>query len=68
VRQDVLLSDSPGELLQRFRVPEPVELRWIELASALPAHPSSIPGLVKSWMAQARHTDPAHAGSAREAA
>jgi len=32
VRQDVLLSDSPGELVQRFRVPEPVELRWIELA------------------------------------
>ena len=46
VRQDLLLSASPGELVQRFRVPEPVELRWIELALGVPSVQSSVPALV----------------------
>jgi hypothetical protein len=33
-RTDVTLASEPEELLQRFRVPERVELRWIELAVA----------------------------------
>lgn len=33
-RTDVPLVTEPDELLQRFRVPERVELRWIELAVA----------------------------------
>ena len=31
-RTDTPLSAHPYELLQRFRVPEPVDLRWVELA------------------------------------
>ena len=46
VRQDLLLSASPGELVQRFRVPEPVELRWIELALGVPTVQGYIPALV----------------------
>ena len=33
-RTDISLVSEPEELLQRFRVPERVELRWIELAVA----------------------------------
>ena len=29
---NLLLTDDPRELVQRFRVPEAVELRWVELA------------------------------------
>ena len=46
VRQDLLLSASPVELVQRFRVPEPVELRWIELALGVPAVQSFGPAKV----------------------
>jgi len=31
-RTDTSISDRPEELAQRFTVPEPVELRWVELA------------------------------------
>ena len=31
-RTDAALADRPDELVQRFRVPERVELRWVELA------------------------------------
>jgi hypothetical protein len=43
-RTDVTLADRPRELVQRFRVPEPVELRWIELAVA--ATPSLVASAV----------------------
>ena len=46
MRTDVKLSASPAELLQRFRVPEPVELRWIELAIGTPAVQNYIPATV----------------------
>src|SRR5258706_614086 len=46
MRTDVLLSASPAELVQRFRVPEPVELRWIELGIGAPAVQSYVPAQV----------------------
>ena len=46
MRQDVLLSASPAELVQRFRVPEPVELRWIELALGVPEFQGFVPAIV----------------------
>jgi hypothetical protein len=33
-RTDATLVDQPAELVQSFRVPQPVELRWVELAVA----------------------------------
>jgi hypothetical protein len=46
VRQDLLLSASPAELVQRFRVPEPVELRWVELALGVPTVQTAVPAMV----------------------
>jgi hypothetical protein len=36
-RTDVALTDRPDEIVQSFRVPERVDLRWIELAIADPS-------------------------------
>jgi len=35
-RTDTPIADRPEELAQRFSVPEPVELRWVELAIGVP--------------------------------
>ena len=42
-RTDATLADRPEELVQSFRVPERVELRWVELALAgTPAPPAAV--------------------------
>ncbi len=46
IRSEFMLWNSPAELVQRFRVPEPVEPLWVELAVHRPAYENAMLGIV----------------------